>query len=415
MVEEVLAPSPEAQAEARDAAAFPKVVAAHHDDMARVAFVVVGLPKPSQDAAQAAWVKVWRERATITSPDRLRPWLMGNAAKEARHLAETGFETSQDADPIGLATQAASTRAYRTDELALATALGALDVHDRMILGLRWVAGLDADAIGIELSMPNTAVLARVVGILERWLKDPSFAAAPTETLEHYEREMAAQLRSLADRAVVEIDAAAVAQTAIETVPAPSLQEQLDELVQALLERARAVDRRIWMAVGGFAVVLIAGFALLGGRGSGGVALGTPVPTDATRFCLVDELELRITQWQAVGDERIAIVEARNLTGGACLLDGAPEPWLVDATELSILRGQDLSAPSVRIGPGEALHIRVHAENYCGRTPEAPVSVAFRTHDGLLAAKPFKRSDMSGVPPCTQNGPSRLWLESWTP
>ena len=414
MVDEVLAPSPEAQAEARDAAAFPKVVAAHHDDMARVAFVVVGLPKPSQDAAQAAWIKVWRERASVTSPDRLRPWLMGNAAKEARRLAEEGFETSQDADPIGLATQAASTRAYRTDELALANALAALDVHDRMILGLRWVAGLDADAIGVELAMPNTAVLARVVGILERWLKDPSFAATPTETLEHYEREMAAKLRSLADRAIVTIDAAAVAQTAIETVPAPTLQEQLDELVQALLERARAIDRRIWMALGGFLVVLFAGFALLGG-GGGGVALGTPVPTDATRFCLVDELKLRVVEWQAVRDERIALVEAVNVSGGACLMDGAPEPWLVDATEASMLRGQDLSAPSVRIGPGEALHTRGHAENYCGRAPEAPVTVAFRAHSAELVAEPFKRSDTSGVPPCTQNGPSRLWMQPWTP
>jgi len=419
VVEEVVQGSPEsapdAEAEARDAAAFPRIVSANHDDMARVAFVVIGLPRPAQDAVQAAWARVWRERASVESPKRLRAWLLGVAAKESRQLAEAGFGQSSLAagDSGAPVSQAASAPAYRSDELALANALANLDPHDRMILGLRWVGDLDADQIGVELNMPSTAVLARVARILDTWLKDPGFPAEPTDTLDQYEHALAGRLRSLADRAVVEIDADAIAKTAIEAVPAPSVGDQLDSVLQGLLERARSVDRRIWMIAGGVAVVVLA-LSLLGAGGGGPVAVATPVPTDATRFCNLDELDIRITGWQATGDERIGSVEVLNLTGGACLVDGAPEPWLVDATQTAILKGQDLSAAGTRIGPHEALRTKVHVANYCGRAPEAPVTVAFRSGTTLLQAVPLSPNDTSGVPPCVSNGAATFWMEAWS-
>ena len=406
--------SPEAQAEARDAAAFPRVVSAHHDDMARVAFVVIGLPKLAQDAVTAAWVRIWQERATLSSPKRLRAWILGVAAKEARQLAEAGFGQSSRAgagDSGAPVSQAASAPAYRSDELALVNALSNLDSHDRMILGLRWVGDLDAEQIGVELAMPPNAVLARVARILDSWLKDPGFAAAPTVTLDQYERELAGRLRALADRAIVPIDAAEVAKTAIETVPPPTVADQLDARIEALLERARAVDRRVWIAIGGVVAALFA-FTLLGG-GGGGVAVATPVPTDATRLCLLEEMEARVTGWQSTGDERVGTIEVTNLTGGACLVDGAPEPWLVDATQTAILKGQDLSAPPMRLGPHETLRTRVHVANYCGREPEAPVTVGFRDGTTLILATPLNANDTSGVPPCTSSGPATFWMEAW--
>jgi hypothetical protein len=256
-------------------------------------------------------------------------------------------------------------------------------------------------------------VLARVARILDTWLKDPGFPAAPTDTLDQYEHDLAGRLRSLADRAVIEIDAEAIAKTAIETVPAPTVSDQLDSLLEGLMERARAVDRRIWLIIGGVAVALLA-LSMFGGGGGGPVAVATPVPTDATRYCNLDELDIRITGWQATGDERIGSVEVLNLTGGACLVDGAPEPWLIDNTQTAILKGQDLSAPGTRIGPHEVLRTKVHVANYCGRTPEAPVTVAFRSGTTLLQAVPLDAKDTSGVPPCTSNGPATLWMEAWS-
>lgn len=76
-----------AEAANGDEAAFARIVAAHHDDMARVAFVVCRDIHLAQEAAHAAWPIAWRKLATIRDPDKLRPWLMAIAANEARSLA----------------------------------------------------------------------------------------------------------------------------------------------------------------------------------------------------------------------------------------------------------------------------------------------------------------------------------------
>ena len=46
-----------ARAASGDEVAFARIVAAHHDDMARVAFVVCGDVEMAQEAVQAAWQK----------------------------------------------------------------------------------------------------------------------------------------------------------------------------------------------------------------------------------------------------------------------------------------------------------------------------------------------------------------------
>ena len=52
--EGVIAATIVAQAAAGDAVAFARIVEAHHDDMARVCFVVCGDQDMAQDAVQAA-------------------------------------------------------------------------------------------------------------------------------------------------------------------------------------------------------------------------------------------------------------------------------------------------------------------------------------------------------------------------
>lgn len=44
-----------ADAAAGDADALARIVGAHHDDMARICFVICGDPDLAQDAVQAAW------------------------------------------------------------------------------------------------------------------------------------------------------------------------------------------------------------------------------------------------------------------------------------------------------------------------------------------------------------------------
>ena len=74
----------------RDHEALVRMVAAYHDDMARIAFVVSGLPGLAQDATRAAWAKVWQARANMRNPDRLQARLLGFAATDLRPTTSTG-------------------------------------------------------------------------------------------------------------------------------------------------------------------------------------------------------------------------------------------------------------------------------------------------------------------------------------
>ena len=108
------------------AAAFAEIIGLFHDDMARVAFVVSGDVELAGEAAQGAWPEAWKDIATPRNPERLRAWLMGLAAKEAKWLADAGSRARAEAargdSGVVPATSAAATSAYRSDELDLANA-----------------------------------------------------------------------------------------------------------------------------------------------------------------------------------------------------------------------------------------------------------------------------------------------------
>ncbi|MGZ6260557.1 MAG: RNA polymerase sigma factor, partial [Candidatus Limnocylindrales bacterium] len=66
MVEELTVPSGVAatmvaQAAAGDVDALARIVGLHHDDMARVCYVICGDQDLAQDAVQAAWPIAWRK------------------------------------------------------------------------------------------------------------------------------------------------------------------------------------------------------------------------------------------------------------------------------------------------------------------------------------------------------------------
>lgn len=397
-----------------DAAAFTRIVELCHDDMARVAFVVSGDVELAGDAVKAAWPSAWRGLGTMRNPERLRAWLMSLGAREARWLTEAGDRAREDAgrgDAGVPATRAASAPAYRRDELDLANAFASLDSHDRMIVGLRYVAGLSPDDIGRELGMPAGAVQARLARILKRLLVEPGRLAASTDTIEAYERALAERIRSFSSRAVVPFDAAVVAQAAVEAVPPPGLADQLGELWEEL----RSTNRLGWIVAAGL-VVIVAGAALALG-GPGPAPIPTPVPTDATRLCEPDELEARVTAWEPAGDERIAAVEMRNVGGVACLVDNLPAPWLVERPVTPLLIGFDAEGSLIRIGPGDVLRTRVTVRNYCGIEPRPPVTVAFRRGTDVMLATALTPTDLSGVPPCGgyPGSPADIVMQAWAP
>lgn len=159
-----------------DEAAFSAIVRAHHADMARVAFVVSGDVEVAEDAVQAAWSVAWRKLQTLRDPDRLRPWLVAVAANEARQLLRRTnrhriVEIELDTVPAG----ADDNPEASIDRLDLVAALRHLRPEDRVLLALRYVAGLDSTEIGPVVGKSASGVrgeLSRLNARLRRELRD---------------------------------------------------------------------------------------------------------------------------------------------------------------------------------------------------------------------------------------------------
>jgi RNA polymerase sigma factor (sigma-70 family) len=163
-----IAASPVADAAAGDADALARIVGAHHDDMARICYVICGDQDLAQDAVQAAWPIAWRKLGSLREPERLRPWLMAVAANEARQILRrqrrhqvVQIEVADVGSPHG-------DPAARTTLTDLAVALRGLSPEDRTLLALRHVAGFDSTAIGRELGMSASGVRSRLARLLER-------------------------------------------------------------------------------------------------------------------------------------------------------------------------------------------------------------------------------------------------------
>jgi RNA polymerase sigma-70 factor, ECF subfamily len=155
---------------AGDEVAFARIVAAHHDDMARIAYFVCGDLDIAQEAEQSAWAVAYRRLKDLRDPDRLRPWLMSIAANEARQIGRSQRRRTVRELAVG-----DPTRPRDLDHAAmidLADALGRLDPKDRAIVGLRFIGGFESAEIGRAMGMSATGVRVRLHRLLERLRKD---------------------------------------------------------------------------------------------------------------------------------------------------------------------------------------------------------------------------------------------------
>jgi RNA polymerase sigma factor (sigma-70 family) len=157
-----------ADAAAGDVAALARIVGAHHDDMARICFVICGDQDMAQDAVQAAWPVAWKKLRSLRDPARLRPWLMAVAANEARQmLRRQRRERIVEIEVADIGTDRFDPGS-RADHADLATALRRLTPEDRTLLALRHVAGYDATEIGRELGISPSGVRSRLARLTAR-------------------------------------------------------------------------------------------------------------------------------------------------------------------------------------------------------------------------------------------------------
>jgi RNA polymerase sigma-70 factor (ECF subfamily) len=165
-----------ARAASGDEVAFAQIVAAHHDDMARVSFIVCRDVQLAQEAASAAWSIAWRKLSTVRDPAKLRPWLLAIAANEARGLARQRSrrgvrEIAVDPPPDTAAPRGTTDPAERVAVIDLANALARLDPADRTVVGLS-AAGLSSSEIGQVIGMTSSGVRARLGRVLGRLKED---------------------------------------------------------------------------------------------------------------------------------------------------------------------------------------------------------------------------------------------------
>ena len=131
-----------------DEVAFARLVAAHHADMVRVAYVITADDALAQDAVQSAWMIAWRKIGSVRDPILIHRWLVSVAANEARQVARRRRRDQVvEIDPAAAATPR-SDPAAGIARLDLVRALGRLSPDDRSLIALRYLHGLDATELG---------------------------------------------------------------------------------------------------------------------------------------------------------------------------------------------------------------------------------------------------------------------------
>lgn len=156
-----------------DEGAFTELVARHHRDLLRVAYVICRDAALAEDSAQAAWATAWRRLGDLKDPDLVRGWLVAVAANEARRvmrarrhrLREIPLSEMNGLDPIDARSDALAGGIARVD---LRRALQTLDPTDRALIALRFVGELSSEDIGAALGMSASGARGRLSRLLLR-------------------------------------------------------------------------------------------------------------------------------------------------------------------------------------------------------------------------------------------------------
>jgi len=160
-----------ALAGAGDEAAFARLVATYHTDMARVAFAACGDRDLAEDAVQSAWLIAWRKLHSLRDPERVRPWLLAVSANEARQLLRRrrGPVVEIDVEAPGDARSDPSTGIERVD---LRRALAHLSPDDRALVAMHYVVDLSSDELGAAVGASPSAARMRLSRIVDRLRKE---------------------------------------------------------------------------------------------------------------------------------------------------------------------------------------------------------------------------------------------------
>jgi RNA polymerase sigma-70 factor (ECF subfamily) len=137
--------------------------------MLRVATMLIG-PLEAEDAVQEAAIRAWQAWPTLRNPDAVGPWLL-HITVNVCHNWRRGLKGRQQAQAQSLPQDDPHLLAVLELDLGTSEHAGALDLRAavnalpdelRLVVVLRFYAGLDATEIGSALAIPSGTVRSRL-------------------------------------------------------------------------------------------------------------------------------------------------------------------------------------------------------------------------------------------------------------
>lgn len=177
------------------AAAFDALVARHAREILGVAAAIVGMAD-GEDAAQEAIVRAWQAWPTLRDRDAFSSWVLRITVNVCRDWLRGRFGTRRRlTEPLGDVERVEGSQlaallssdpggSDHAAALDLRHAIGTLPDDLRLVVALRYYAGLDATEIGAALEIPSATVrtrLRRALGLLRERLAEPG-GSAPGRT-----------------------------------------------------------------------------------------------------------------------------------------------------------------------------------------------------------------------------------------
>ena len=158
-----------------DTHAYEELVHAHQGIAFRTAYLIAGNAADAEDAAQDGFVKAWRALGRFREGAPFRPWLLQIVANEARNRRRSAGRRAHLA--LRAATEQPSGDAAPSPEAsllsaemrgALLAAVNELPEEQRVVIALRFFAGLSEHEVAGALSLPEGTVKSRSARALDR-------------------------------------------------------------------------------------------------------------------------------------------------------------------------------------------------------------------------------------------------------
>ena len=161
---------------------FLALVEPHSRALLKVTSALVGFAE-AEDAAQEAVLRAWQKRDSLRDVNAFRPWLLRIAVNVCRewqrgwlgkHLRASLPLTADHAELLGTLDADPGEGGYAA-ALDLRQAINELAPELRLVVVLRYYAGMDATEIGAALDVPPPTIrtrLRRALALLRQRLRD---------------------------------------------------------------------------------------------------------------------------------------------------------------------------------------------------------------------------------------------------